>query len=169
MSVVTMTKIKTLLAALSTTVLFTAVTGCATGPDDPTSDDEAMPTVAEDNVDTESTGQTCECPAGKEYQAGLCYPTCNSGYHGVGPVCWATCASGFTDTGAFCHRDTSIVSASTSHCPWYDKCGVGLKKGCSTCPSGYSNDGCTCRRDAYIYAKPSYGRGAGTTPSCTTH
>jgi hypothetical protein len=40
---------------------------------------------------------------------------------------------------------------------------------CNRCPAGYINDGCTCRIDAYIYAQPSYGRGAGTTPTCTTH
>jgi hypothetical protein len=28
------------------------------------------------------------CDAGKEYDAGLCYPKCNAGYAGVGPVCW---------------------------------------------------------------------------------
>jgi hypothetical protein len=30
------------------------------------------------------------CPCDKpEYDAGLCYPRCEEGYHGVGPVCWA--------------------------------------------------------------------------------
>lgn len=29
------------------------------------------------------------CPPGQEEDAGLCYPRCRSGYHGVGPVCWA--------------------------------------------------------------------------------
>lgn len=28
------------------------------------------------------------CGAGMEYDAGLCYPVCDAGYHGVGPVCW---------------------------------------------------------------------------------
>ncbi len=28
------------------------------------------------------------CGAGEEEQAGLCYPLCDPGYHGVGPVCW---------------------------------------------------------------------------------
>ncbi|MEX1366835.1 MAG: discoidin domain-containing protein, partial [Nannocystaceae bacterium] len=29
-----------------------------------------------------------DCGAGNEYDAGLCYPVCDPGYHGVGPVCW---------------------------------------------------------------------------------
>ena len=31
------------------------------------------------------------CPEGREYDAGLCYPACESGYDGVGPVCWQDC------------------------------------------------------------------------------
>ena len=30
------------------------------------------------------------CPLDRsEYDAGLCYPPCEDGYHGIGPVCWA--------------------------------------------------------------------------------
>ena len=29
-----------------------------------------------------------DCGSDKEYDAGLCYKRCNSGYNGVGPVCW---------------------------------------------------------------------------------
>jgi hypothetical protein len=109
------------------------------------------------------------CDAGKENDAGLCYPVCRAGYHGVGPVCWESCPSGYHDDGATCRRDARIISANNSSCPWYDKCGLTLKKGCSTCPAGYHNDGCTCRIDANIYGKKSYGRGAGTVPkNCGT-
>lgn len=142
---------------------FFSVVGCAVAPDD----DESMPTVAADAIDTNATGTNCACPAGQEFQNGLCYPRCAAGYTGQGPVCWQTCASGFTDTGFFCHRDAKVVSADTSRCPWYNKCG--WNSDCNRCPSGYINDGCTCRIDAYIYAQPSYGRGAGTTPTCTTY
>lgn len=128
---------------------------------------DALPKVQTDGLDTEASGQSCVCPEGKVYQAGLCYTPCKTGWDGEGPVCWKRCASGFTDTGFFCHREGSIVSANTSKCPWYNKCGLG--DDCSTCPSGYENDGCTCRRDPYIYAQESYGRGAGTTPTCTTY
>ncbi len=101
------------------------------------------------------------CGAGKQLDAGLCYPVCQSGYTGVGPVCWGTCAAGYRDDGATCHRDTRIVDANTSACPWYDKCNAS----CSTCPAGYHNDGCTCRVDVRTYGKPSYGRGVGVTPT----
>ncbi len=150
------------LAALATTALLAV--GCAAGPDDDQSP-EGMPTVETGAVETESG--SCSCPAGMKNEDGLCYTPCATGYVGVGPVCWQTCTSGFQDTGAFCQRDASIVSANTKSCPWYNKCGLGSS--CSKCPSGYSNDGCTCRRDAYIYAKRSYGRGAGVVPVCTTN
>jgi hypothetical protein len=35
-----------------------------------------------------TTPHTCPCDK-PEYDAGLCYPRCEEGYHGVGPVCWA--------------------------------------------------------------------------------
>lgn len=127
---------------------------------------QALPEVEANGVDTQATGQSCTCPTGYEYQAGLCYPRCATGYSGEGPVCWEKCKSTFTDTGFFCHRNSKIISADTSKCPWYNKCGLGSS--CSKCPAGYSNDGCTCRIDAYIYAQPSYGRGAGIAPTCST-
>jgi len=149
------------LAAVSATALLAI--GCAAGPEDDQGPDE-MPTVESGTVSTESG--SCSCPAGMTNEDGLCYTPCTGGYKGVGPVCWQTCASDFTDTGAFCQRDSKVIKANTSSCPWYNKCGLGSS--CSKCPSGYSNDGCTCRRDAYIYAKKSYGRGAGVAPVCTT-
>ena len=33
-------------------------------------------------------GTTMDCPSGTEYDAGLCYPTCPTGWNGVGPLCW---------------------------------------------------------------------------------
>ncbi len=153
-------------AAVSSLLL---AVGCAADPGDDAESVSAaeVPSVAMDGVETEATGQTCACPAGTEYQAGLCYTKCASGWVGEGPVCWKPCAAGFTDTGFFCHRDSKIIGADTSSCPWYNKCGVGSD--CNKCPSGYANDGCTCRVDAYIYAQESYGRGVGTTPTCTTY
>jgi len=162
---------------LAVASLFVAV-GCATGEDidEPESTEAASEPSEETSADTaempelqlgleeKATGYSCGCPAGQQMQAGLCYPTCAAGYTGEGPVCWQTCASGFTDTGFFCHRNSHVTSANTKSCPWYNKCGLGSS--CSKCPAGYKNDGCTCRRDAYIYAQPSYGRGAGTVPSC---
>lgn len=147
---------------------------CAVDGTEETTDSDSKDNVAAkadtDEAKTDSVGLYCSCPAGKDMSSdGLCYPSCAAGYQGAGPVCWSTCASGFTDTGAFCDRAGSIISANNSSCKWYDKCGLTFDKGCSTCPSGYSNDGCTCRIDPYIYAKSSYGRGAGTAPtSCST-
>lgn len=97
-----------------------------------------------------------------ERDAGLCYQECREGFDGVGPVCWRRCPAGMTDDGAFCRRDVDIRGSDNSRCPWYDACGLTFERGCSTCPAGFQNDGCTCRRDAWIFAKESYGRGAGT-------
>ncbi len=62
------------------------------------------------------------CPPGKEdLDAGLCYPRCKAGFHGVGPVCWA---------------DTVNI-------------GVGKAIGLNPCPPGWHNDGLTCREPIY--------------------
>lgn len=111
------------------------------------------------------------CPSSTEKDGALCYPLCESGYTGVGPVCWQNCQVGFTDEGALCSMDGSITSANNSACPWYDKCGLVEAVGCSVCPDPapgqtIHNDGCTCRIDPIIYAKKSYGRGAGTSLIC---
>jgi hypothetical protein len=162
------------LAAVTSLIM---LVGCATGEEgdeegtttessEASESDEGseMPKVETGNLDVQANGFTCACPAGQELSGGLCYPKCAAGYTGEGPVCWQVCASGFTDTGWFCQRNSKVVSANTSSCPWYNKCGLGSS--CSKCPAGYKNDGCTCRVDAYIYAQPSYGRGAGSALSC---
>jgi hypothetical protein len=105
------------------------------------------------------------CRSGQDYDAGLCYPECRAGFSGVGPVCWERCPAGYHDDGVTCRRNAHIYGASTSSCPWYDKCGLTFARGCSRCRSGYHNDGCTCRRDAHIFGKESYGRGVGTVPN----
>lgn len=108
------------------------------------------------------------CAAGQELDAGLCYAKCTAGYRGAGPVCWQVCPVGYSDDGATCRLDAQVISADNSACPWYDKCGVTLAKGCSRCPAGFRNDGCTCRRDPHVFAKSSYGRGTGVVPSTCT-
>jgi len=108
------------------------------------------------------------CASGLQRDGFLCYPYCKSGYYGVGPVCWQYCKPTYTDEGALCGRNAQIISADNSACPWYDKCGLTFAKGCSKCPSGFSNDGCTCRIDVSVYAKDSYGRGAGSPMGCTS-
>jgi hypothetical protein len=106
-----------------------------------------------------------ECPNADKSGA-LCYPRCPAGYAGVGPVCWQSCPDGYHDDGALCRRDAQLQSADTSGCPWYDKCGLTLAKGCSKCPAGFANDGCTCRKDVHIFAKTSQTRGVGWPMSC---
>lgn len=36
------------------------------------------------------------CLDDQDKDGDLCYPRCNSGYHGVGPVCWGECPWGYT-------------------------------------------------------------------------
>mmetsp|Transcript_17854 Transcript_17854/g.25423 ORF Transcript_17854/g.25423 Transcript_17854/m.25423 type:complete len:397 (-) Transcript_17854:151-1341(-) len=45
------------------------------------------------------------CAPGLEYDAGLCYPPCASGYKGIGPVCWATGPPQWTECGAGYAKD----------------------------------------------------------------
>lgn len=47
-------------------------------------------------------GSIPPCPAGQDFDTGLCYPQCQTGYDGVGPVCWGRCEKGLVDTGGFC-------------------------------------------------------------------
>lgn len=107
-------------------------------------------------------GNPMGCSASEEKDGALCYSDCKPNYNGVGPVCWKMCPDGYKNDGATCRKDAKIIKANTSKCPWYDKCGLAAKKGCSKCPAGYKNDGCTCRRNAHIFGKDSYGRGAGS-------
>jgi hypothetical protein len=57
-------------------------------------------------------GWPTNCAEGNEYDAGLCYAPCTTGYAGVGPVCWAEC-SAITPVacGAGC-ADTALSCAS---------------------------------------------------------
>ena len=55
--------------------------------------------------------QSADCPKGKEYNAGLCYPPCKSGYFGVGPVCWAHTPSGWVGCGMGAAKDSKICAA----------------------------------------------------------
>lgn len=132
------------------------------------------------------------CGSG-ERSGALCYPTCHSGFDGVGPICWERCRSGYVDDGALCRKDPKIVlkksygrgagyvsealcKKSNASCEpngllYYPTCAAGYKAaGCCVCseicPAGYTDDGATCRKDGGIYAKDSYGRGAGTPLQC---
>lgn len=70
------------------------------------------------NINFPGLGSEDTCPRTKpDNNAGLCYPNCRPGYHGVGPVCWA---------------DSENI-------------GVGTPVGLEPCPDGWENDGMVCR------------------------
>ncbi len=49
-------------------------------------------------------GGLMSCAAGQDYDAGLCYDKCRSGFTGVGFVCWADCPKGWKNCGASCAK-----------------------------------------------------------------
>jgi hypothetical protein len=59
---------------------------------------------------TRGAGSSMSCNTNQDYDTGLCYNKCNTGYHGVGPVCWGTCPAGFKDDGGTCRKDVEIVT-----------------------------------------------------------
>lgn len=124
------------------------------------------------------------CGANQQAQGGLCYPRCAPGYYGLGPVCWAHCKAGYADHGATCFRHIFDFYGKQTYgrgaggpvttCPagmerngalCYPRCAAGFVGNgpvCfQRCPTGYTDDGVSCRLNAHIFAKPSYGRGAG--------
>jgi hypothetical protein len=103
------------------------------------------------------------CPSSHpSEEASLCYRNCPKDKpHKSTFNCFGDCPSGYRNDGLTCFRDAHITSSDNSGCPWYDKCGLTLRKGCSKCPSGYKNDGCTCRRDPHAISRPKYNRGVG--------
>jgi len=66
--------------------------------------------------------------------------------------------------GALCQP--ALTSGDNGGCPWYDKCGLTFSKGCVKCPEGMNADGCVCN-GGNVFAKSSYGRGAGNLMSCS--
>lgn len=53
------------------------------------------------------------CASDEDYDAGLCYPKCPSGYAGVGPVCWETCPA------ARPAEDAALCCTSAADCNEY--------------------------------------------------
>jgi hypothetical protein len=128
------------------------------------------------------------CGPDEDRDAGLCYPKCGEGYHGVGPVCWESCGEGYRDDGALCGR-TSTVAKDTygrgaggvlgcgpheelNGALCYPKCGPGFDAVgpvCwERCRAGYRDDGAFCGRTSTV-AKDTYGRGAGGPLGCGPH
>jgi hypothetical protein len=94
------------------------------------------------------TPMTPDCGSGRQYDAGLCYDDCRSGYHGVGPVCWLNGGQKSYGRGA----GTGLVA---------DCRGGELDAGLcySRCPSGYHGVGPVCWKGWL-----SRGRGVGHSP-----
>ncbi|MFH2204073.1 MAG: hypothetical protein ABIJ96_13215 [Elusimicrobiota bacterium] len=59
-------------------------------------------------------GEPMHCSSSQQYDAGLCYTPCKSGYHGVGPVCWMGCPSSKTECGVGCANSTISCVTSTA-------------------------------------------------------
>lgn len=51
------------------------------------------------------------CPVGKEWNSGLCYNTCNTGYYGVGPVCWTYAPKTWVECGMGGAKDTGSCAS----------------------------------------------------------
>ena len=130
-------------------------------------------------------GAPLGCRQGEERNGLLCYPKCSKGFYGVGPVCWEACPGGFRDHGASCYksitnwffkksRGRGAGRKLTNNCDkglekdgllCYPKCkesyrGVGPV--CwQDCESSFTDTGAFCQDKVKVYAKSSYGRGAG--------
>jgi hypothetical protein len=123
---------------------------------------------------------TCKSPS---VQSGLlCYPSCDSGYTGVGPVCWQDCVNNYRDDGAFCFKpepygrgvgyvnekkceNENPIGCEKNGLLYYPKCKEGFHNfGCCVCspdcPNGMTDIGISC-------AKKSYGRGVGEPLTCS--
>jgi hypothetical protein len=123
------------------------------------------------------------CRPGEEKNGLLCYPTCDSGFYGVGPVCWQDCPESYRDDGAFCYKPPSygrgVGYSSQEKCEdqnpqgceewgliYYPKCKANFHNVacciCSPdCPDGMTDIGISC-------AKKSYGRTAGKPLTCSS-
>jgi hypothetical protein len=56
-----------------------------------------------------TAGDPMGCSAGEDYDAGLCYPTCEHGADGVGPVCWGHCPPNTAECGGTLCLETSTA------------------------------------------------------------
>lgn len=79
---------------------FHAVGCCICSPDCPSGMTDIGVSCAKDSYVRKTLAPTC---GDKQYNAGLCYKTCNAGYTGIGPVCWGRCPPDKpVDCGAMC-------------------------------------------------------------------
>ncbi len=50
------------------------------------------------------------CAAGLTNDAGLCYPSCPTGFSGVGPVCWGVNPAGWVNCGMGAAKTTKVCA-----------------------------------------------------------
>lgn len=122
------------------------------------------------------------CGTNAEFDTGLCYPKCRTGYTGTLTGCYSTCPAGFTDTGLFCQRPGDIIgkdiyTRSPDSCASIGKVQLGAfcypacPAGSTSvgldchypCPAGYADDGLICRLDPDIIGRPRYSRAGDAT------
>lgn len=133
------------------------------------------PTVARSDSDvcwrrtvTRGVGGPLGCSASEDYDWGLCYGRCPTGFGGVGPICWKSCPEGYRDDGLFCAKGNYSRGVGTPMpcggkeqdtglC--YPKCDAtytGVGPICwQHCPSDFDDIGVSCE-------KPNVSRGVGT-------
>lgn len=145
------------------------------------------------NLFVRAPGVGTDCGAGREVDAGLCYPKCASGMKGVGPVCWQNCPSGWTDNGVGCNKPGPYGRGTGYAWKFGDglnndgmlgRCRKANPQGCEMngaiaypqCKAGYHAVGCcVCSPNCpsgmsdagATCTKRTATRGAGTSPSAT--
>lgn len=95
-----------------------AVECCICSPDCPNDNFTDAGATCTKKSYTRGAGQVLQCPTGYTPDetggpAGLCYPACKSGYHGVGPVCWMNCPDGLVPCGAGCAASKTDCATTT--------------------------------------------------------
>jgi len=73
---------------------------CVCTPDCPADTSDAGISCAKSTYVTRPISASCDSQ--QQYDAGLCYKQCNTGFYGIGPVCWGQCPKGMVDCGAMC-------------------------------------------------------------------
>lgn len=116
-----------------------ALAGCGVEPIDATQGalEEDGGVAAQTSAITTEGEDYCYLPS-EGRGVGTVPSECPAGTVRDGELCYPPCAGGYYGVGPVCWQH---------------------------CPAGTIDDGATCRRDAHVTSRPSYGRGAGTTPN----
>ena len=82
-------------------------------------------------------GTPLTCAPNEQYDAGLCYTPCRSGYKSVGPMCWEQCPSGYSEL-LTCYRWWTPDSKTRN------SYGRGVGTPIDACPEGKEKDASLC-------------------------